>query len=251
MEQDKMYPSPNGISVFFPAFNDEQTIEQMVAQALELLPTLTDNYEVIVVNDGSTDSTGERLEALTQTSPQVRVIPHEKNLGYGAALRTGFSQAEKDLIFYTDGDGQYDVGELAVLLPQMTAACDVVNGYKIKRADSYDRIFLGAVYNHLARLLFRLPVRDVDCDFRLIRRHALNRIELVSSSGVICVELVYKLHSAGCVFVEAPVHHYPRLHGKSQFFTLRRLSRTVIDFLTLWIKLVILKTNTVQDYDQT
>ena len=244
-----MHQRPNGISVFFPAFNDEKTIGQTVAQALTLLPTLTDNYEVIIVNDGSTDSTGEILEALTHTSQHVRVIPHEKNLGYGAALRTGLSHANNDLIFYTDGDGQYDVGELAVLLSCLTAACDVVNGYKIKRADPLGRIFIGAVYNRLARVLFRLPIRDVDCDFRLIRRRALSGIELISSSGVICVEMVYKLHSAGCVFVEVPVHHYPRLHGKSQFFTLRRLSRTAIDFLALWIKLAIFKTNSVQDYD--
>ena len=125
----------SGISIFFPAFNDERTIGTMVTQALTLLPTLTDNYEVIVVNDGSTDATGAVAEQLALDSLHVQAISHKKNLGYGAALRTGFSSANKDLIFYTDGDGQYDVRELASLLPLMTTACDVVNGYKLKRAD--------------------------------------------------------------------------------------------------------------------
>ena len=232
-----------GISVFFPAFNDEKTIGTMVTEVLAVLPTLTDDYEVIVVNDGSTDATEDVVQEIARLSPYVQVISHKQNQGYGAALRSGISHASKDLIFYTDGDGQYDVRELACLLPRMTAACDVVNGYKIKRADPRRRIFIGAMYNRLARLLFGLPIRDVDCDFRLIRRSALNGIELTSLSGVICVEMLYKLHSAGCAFAEVPIHHYPRLYGRSQFFTLRSVARTAFDFLALWIKLVLFRIN--------
>lgn len=233
----------SGISVFFPALNDEKTIGAMVMEALKVLPTLTDNYEVIVVNDGSTDTTGEVMEQVARASSRVQVISHPGNQGYGAALRSGFSQASKDLIFYTDGDGQYDVRELEVLFSQLTASCDVVNGYKLRRADSRRRRFLGAMYNRMARLLFRLPIRDVDCDFRLIRRSALEGIELVSSSGVICVEMIYKLHASGCCFAESPVHHYPRAHGESQFFTLRRVAQTGYDFLALWLKLVVFGIN--------
>jgi glycosyltransferase involved in cell wall biosynthesis len=239
-----MQQHANGISVFFPAFNDEKIIGTLVTEVLALLPTLTDNYEVIVVNDGSTDATGDLVEEMARVSPHLQVFSHKTNQGYGAAIRSGFSQASKDLIFYTDGDGQYDVRELACLLPLMTSACDVVNGYKIKRADGRHRIFIGSVYNRLARLLFRLPTRDVDCDFRLIRRSALEGIKLVSSSGVICVEMIYKLHAAGCVFAEAPVHHYPRAYGRSQFFTLKRAGRTAFDFLALWIELVVFRMNT-------
>ena len=154
-------------------------------------------------------------------------------MGYGAALRTGFSQASKDLVFYTDGDGQYDVGELVGLYPLLTDGIDVVNGFKKNRADEHRRRLLGSMYNRLARLLFRLPIRDVDCDFRLLRRTALQRVQLSSSSGAICVELVYKLHRAGCVFAESGVPHYPRTHGRSQFFTLRRVMRTALDVLLL------------------
>src|SRR5262249_28647566 len=116
---------------------------------------------------------------------------------------------------------------------------DVVNGYKIKRSDSKRRVVLGGIYKFLARLLFRLPIRDVDCDFRLMRRQAIQGIELVSTSGVVCTEMIYKLHRSGCRFTEMPVHHHPRLHGQSQFFTLRRVGETVFDFFALWLKLVV------------
>ena len=224
------------ISVFLPAYNDEATIAPLVRDALSVLPSLTDDFEVIVVNDGSTDRTAAVLDELARTNGRVRVIHHQSNRGYGGALRTGFSSATKEFVFYTDGDGQYDVRELALLRPLLAEGVDVVNGYKIKRSDGWRRRVLGALYNRAAHLLFRIPIRDVDCDFRLIRRRAVERVELVSSSGSICVELVHKLHRAGCVFVEVPVHHYPRVHGRSQFFTLRRVGRTALDLLSLRLK---------------
>jgi glycosyltransferase involved in cell wall biosynthesis len=236
-----MLQNPPSIGVFFPAYNDEGSIEKMVVDALAVLPTLTGDYEVIVVNDGSSDATASVLEQLTRTSPFVKIIHHESNQGYGAALRTGFTHSCKDLIFYTDGDGQYDVRELVALLPLMTDDVDIVNGYKIRRADSRRRIILGTIYNRAARLFFSLPIRDVDCDFRLIRRRAIQQIQLSSSSGVICTEMVRKLCVAGYTFAETPVNHYPRPHGKSQFFTLRRVARTAYDFSVLWWKIVALR----------
>jgi glycosyltransferase involved in cell wall biosynthesis len=229
-----------GISVFFPAYNDEASISGMVERALALLPRLADDFEVMVVNDGSRDGTAAVLDALAaRHARHVRVIHHPRNRGYGGALRTGFLNATKDYVFYTDGDGQYDVMELERLIPLMTDAVDVVNGYKIKRSDGKRRIVLGAVYKFLARWLFGLPIRDVDCDFRLMRRAAIQGIDLTSTSGVVCTEMVYKLRRAGCAFAETPVHHYPRLHGQSQFFTLRRVGKTAFDFFTLWIRLVV------------
>ena len=236
---NKQQASTLSITVFFPAYNDEGSIGAMVRGALELLPHWTADYEVIVVNDGSSDRTAAVLDELARQYELVRVIHHQRNRGYGGALRSGFANATKELVFYTDGDGQYDVQELARLLPLLSEAVDVVNGYKRKRADSRRRIVIGAAYKRLARLLFNLPIRDVDCDFRLMRRAAIQSVELVSSSGVICTEMIYKLHQAGCRFVETPVHHYPRLHGQSQFFTLRRVARTASDFFKLWLKLVI------------
>jgi len=225
-----------GISVFFPAYNDEASIAGLVGEALALLPSLTDDFEVIVVDDGSTDGTAAVLDELARADPRLRVVHHESNRGYGAALRTGFLSATKDLVFYTDGDGQYDVRELLLLRPLLVAEVDIVNGYKVQRADGWQRKAIGAVYNGLAHLLFSIPIRDVDCDFRLIRRRAVEQVELVSSSGSICVELVHKLHQRGCVFAEVPVQHRPRAHGRSQFFTLRRVSRTALDLMSLWLR---------------
>lgn len=236
----QMNQNKGGISVFFPAFNDEETIGTLVSQALDLLPTLTDNYEVLVVNDGSADSTQKVLEELARNSAHLKLVRHERNLGYGAALRSGFTHASKELIFYTDGDGQYDVRQLPNLLSLMTNNLEVVNGYKISRSDAVHRKLTGAIYNRLARLLFRLPIRDVDCDFRLIRRSAIRPIELTISGGAVCVELIYKLRRSGCAFAETPVHHYPRVHGRSQFFTARRVAVTARDFWMIWVKLVAL-----------
>ncbi|MDQ1605529.1 MAG: hypothetical protein QOE01_3374 [Actinomycetota bacterium] len=225
-----------GISVFFPAYNDEASIAGLVGDALAVLPSLTDDFEVIVVDDGSTDGTAAVLDELSREDARLRVVHHESNRGYGAALRTGFASATKELVFYTDGDGQYDVRELARLWPLLGEKVDIVNGYKLQRADGWQRKALGAAYNGLAHLLFSIPIRDVDCDFRLLRRRAVERVELVSSSGSICVELVHKLHRSGCVFAEVPVGHRPRAHGRSQFFTFRRVGRTALDLLSLWLR---------------
>jgi glycosyltransferase involved in cell wall biosynthesis len=227
------------ISVFFPAYNDEASIGRLVGDALAVLPALADDFEVIVVDDGSADGTAAAVEELARGDSRVRVVRHGTNRGYGAALRTGFASATKELVFYTDGDGQYDVRELALLWPLLAEGVDAVNGYKIKRADGWQRKAAGAAYNRFAHLLFSIPIRDVDCDFRLIRRPAVERVALVSSSGSICVELVHKLHRTGCRFAEVPVHHYPRAHGRSQFFTLRRVGRTALDLASLWLKVAV------------
>jgi glycosyltransferase involved in cell wall biosynthesis len=236
--QKKASGAPS-LSVFFPAYNDEGSIARLIHEALALLPRLTNDYEVIVINDGSSDGTAALLDELARRQPRLRIVHHPRNRGYGGALRSGFEHAAKDLVFYTDGDGQYDVGELVKLIPLMTDEVDVVNGYKIKRSDARRRIVLGAVYKFTARCLFGLPIRDVDCDFRLMRRKVIQGIELTSTSGVVCTEMIYKLRAAECRFAETPVHHFPRLHGQSQFFTLRRVARTGYDFFRLWLKLVV------------
>jgi glycosyltransferase involved in cell wall biosynthesis len=235
-----------GLSVFFPAFNDEDSIVSLIQEAMEAALRVTDNYEIIVVNDGSSDGTAAVLNALAGREPRLRVIHHPRNRGYGGALRSGFESATKDLVFYTDGDGQYDVREMANLFPLMVEGVDVVNGYKIRRSDNRRRIVLGAIYKFLARCMFGLPIKDVDCDFRLMRREAIQSLTLTSTSGVICTEMVYKLSRAGYRFAETPVHHYPRLHGQSQFFTLRRVARTGYDFFKLWLKLVVFSSGSEQ-----
>jgi len=227
------------LSIFFPAYNDSGTIASLVIEARVTAQKLTQDFEVIVVNDGSADHTAEILDELARTYPEVRVIHHPKNRGYGGALRSGFSGSTKEFIFYTDGDAQYDPSELAVLWPRMVDGVDVVNGYKISRSDPMHRIIIGRVYHHTVKLLFGLKVRDVDCDFRLLRRSVFDRISLEHNSGVICLELMKKLTDAGCVIAEVPVHHYHRAFGKSQFFNFPRLWHTAQDVLKLWVKLVV------------
>lgn len=225
------------LSIFFPCYNDAGTIGSLIAAADTVAAKYTADYEIIVIDDGSTDSSRELLRGLTNKFPKLRLVFHERNRGYGGALRSGFAHATKDLIFYTDGDGQYDVFELQKLLPIMQdgqGGIDVVNGYKISRNDPSHRVVIGTVYLRLMRLLFNFHTRDVDCDFRLIHRRALDHIELTHDSGVICLELVKKLELAGFRFAEYPVHHYHRVYGKSQFFNIRRLIQTGVNILRLW-----------------
>ncbi len=230
---------PSSLSVFFPAYNDSGTIASLVIRALQTAAQLTANYEVIVVNDGSTDSTDQILKALAQVYPALRIVTHPVNSGYGGALRSGFAAASKDIVFYTDGDAQYDPGEMELLWQQMRPEVDLVNGYKISRSDPFHRIVIGRVYHHIVRLLFGLKLRDVDCDFRLMRRAIFEKIDLQKTSGVICLEMMKKIEDAGFRIVEVPVHHYHRAFGKSQFFNFRRIAKTGVDVLRLWYELVI------------
>ncbi len=232
---------PPGLSVFFPAYNDAGTIASMVVAADVTARGLTGDYEIIVVNDGSRDATAEVLAELARVYPRLRVVTHAVNGGYGAALRSGFRTAGKPLVFYTDGDAQYDAREMTLLWRRMAgeAGVDVVNGYKISRSDPLHRVVIGRLYHHLVRLLFGLRLRDVDCDFRLLRRAVFDRIALEKSSGVICLEMMKKIQDAGFRIVEVPVHHYHRAYGKSQFFNVRRIVRTALDVLRLWIALVV------------
>jgi hypothetical protein len=234
-----MKSGAQSISCFFPAFNDGASVGKVVADALVVLPQLTADYEVIVVDDGSTDDTSDVLNRLAGMNEKVRVVRHDSNRGYGAALRIGFRAATKDLIFYTDGDGQYDVSELSRLHASLTDGVDVVNGYKTTRSDAAHRRILGAIYNRLAHVLFDLPIRDVDCDFRLIRRRAAECLDLTVSSGAICVQLVHQLAKSAAIFTEVPVTHLPRANGRSQFFTPRRVARTAIDLISIWIRSVL------------
>ena len=229
------------ITVFFPAYNDAPSLPALIAKTMAVLRETASDYEVIVVNDGSRDDTGEVLRKLVnEYGARLRVVTHARNQGYGAALRSGFDNASKDWVFYTDGDGQYDVGELPSLIEAVRSDVGLVNGYKLERADPQHRVLIGKCYNAFARTLFRIRLRDVDCDFRLIRRSLLEGIHLTSTSGTVCVELVRKLELSGWPTVEIGVHHYPRLYGKSQFFRVRSLLTTFRQLVSLYVRTVFL-----------
>jgi glycosyltransferase involved in cell wall biosynthesis len=228
-----------GLSVFFPAYNDSGTIASLVITALQTARSLTPDFEVIIVNDGSADATAQIADELARTYPEVRVVHHPHNRGYGGALQSGFKAATREFVFYTDGDAQYDPSEMTRLWHALDDTVDLVNGYKISRSDPFHRIVIGRIYHHTVKLLFGLQVRDVDCDFRLLRRSIFQQVLLEKNSGVICVEMMKKIQDAGFRIAEVPVHHYHRAYGKSQFFNFRRLFKTGVDVAGLWVALVV------------
>lgn len=225
------------LSVVYPAYNDAGTIASMIVAGHAAAAGYTDDHEVIVVNDGSADYTALVLAELAERYPCLRVLSHGRNRGYGAAIRSGFAMASKDLVFYTDGDAQYDPNELRLLLEALHDDVDVVNGYKLRRGDGLHRIILGRLYRRTVRWLFNLPIRDVDCDFRLMRRSLLVGLALHAEGGAFPTELVRKLSDAGGRFCEVGVHHYPRPYGRSQFFRLGRIVELVISLARLWREL--------------
>lgn len=231
-------PSPNRrterISAFFPCYNDAHTIADIVRAADETLAGLTDDYEIIVVNDGSFDGSAEVLAGLQDSVPALRVVTHPVNRGYGGALKSGFEAATGDLIFYTDGDGQYDPRELTLLIQKLDDDVDVVNGYKISRSDSPVRRILGSSYNFVATKLLRIPMRDLDCDFRLFRREVARRLDMTSPGGIICAQMMQQVFCAGYTVREVPVTHLPRQHGSSQFFRPLNVISLGFDLLRLW-----------------
>ncbi|MBV6450220.1 MAG: Undecaprenyl-phosphate 4-deoxy-4-formamido-L-arabinose transferase [Anaerolineales bacterium] len=213
----------------------------MIGAASVALRQVSDDYEIIVVNDGSADYTATILGEMERKYPELKVVHHPENRGYGAALQTGFKTATKDWVFYTDGDSQYNPLELPLLVDALQDGVDVVNGYKLTRNDSLTRAVIGRAYHNLVKLFFSIRIRDVDCDFRLIPRRIINEIKLESLSGAICLEMVKKIEDAGYVFAEVPVNHYSRKYGVSQFFVPWRILRTFRRLAILYWKLVIRK----------
>lgn len=232
-------PKLSSVTAFFPAYNDAGTIATMIIRALQTLPQVTDDYEVVVINDGSTDDTARVLDEMAGRFSHVRVFHRDQPSGYGGVLRGGFASASKDWIFYTDGDAQYDARELALLAGAITEGVDMVNGYKIKRHDPYHRVLIGLAYQYFVKFLFGLTIRDVDCDFRLMRRAIFDGVTLESTTGTITFEMVKKIQDAGFRIVEVPVRHWYRQYGQSQFFNFPRVARTLVALLGWWWRLVI------------
>lgn len=231
-------PDVTSISAFFPCYNDADAIGTMVRAAQQALEQLVEDFEIIVVDDGSADASVAVLGDLAAELPRLRVVHHEVNRGYGGALISGFGAARYEWIFYTDGDAQYDASEVASLVAAVRPDTDIVQGWKLMRGDAWYRVVIGRAYHHAVKRLFALPVRDTDCDFRLFRRRLLDAAPLTSTSGVICVEMMRKFSAAGARFVEVPVHHYARPHGRSQFFRLPHIARSAGQLASLWVRLV-------------
>jgi glycosyltransferase involved in cell wall biosynthesis len=205
----------SGLSIVLPAYNEEANIEAAVRAALDLAPEIAREFEVIVVDDGSRDGTAEIIQSLvTDRHPVVRMLRHLDNKGFGAALRTGFSRARYEHVFYTDADRQFDIGELVYFVPLMRRF-DVITGFRVYRYDTAFRIVASWGYNVLVRLLFRVKIRDVDCSFKVFRREVLDKITIESEDFFVDTELIAKARKWNFRIAEKGVRHYPRVAGET------------------------------------
>ncbi len=231
------------LSFFFPAYNEQASVEEVVREGLEVLPRYADDIEVVVIDDGSSDRTGEIADRLASQDPRVRVVHHRPNRGYGGAVRSGLVNSRKDYVFYTDGDRQFRIEDIGRLTSRLDDA-DVVVGYRAERADPPRRIFIAWVYNTLIRILFAAPFRDVDCAFKLFRREVFERVPLdrVRSNGAFfSPEHLLVLRAAGVRIAQVPVPHYPRLEGEEKGATLRVVARAMRDLFRLRLRLWLLR----------
>jgi len=200
------------LSVFFPCYNEVENIERAAVQAIAVLKEIGADYEVIIVDDGSKDGTGEAADKIAAHNESVEVIHHPKNLGYGAALQSGFRAATKELVFYTDGDGQFDINEMPALLPLMNEY-DIVSCFRIKRQDNIVRKINAWCWTRLVNLLFGMRIRDIDCAFKLYKREIFDNIEISSKGALIDTEILARAIRKGYRITQRGVHHYPRKAG--------------------------------------
>jgi len=200
------------ISIFFPCYNEGGNIQPLVSKTLTTMKTITDDFEIILVNDGSTDETAKLIDELDKKHPPVKAIHHQQNLGYGSALQTGFRAATKELVFYTDGDGQFDISELVDILP-LIRRFDIVSCYRINRSDGFTRKVNAWCWTKLVCFLFKLHLKDIDCAFKLYKTSIFENIKIKSAGALIDAEILARASKKGYTITQAGVHHYPRTIG--------------------------------------
>lgn len=224
------------LSLILPAHNEAGNIEAVVSRALEVLPQVVADYEVIVVNDGSVDGTSDITDRLVATDQRVRVVHHEVNRGYGAALTSGFQAATGAAVMFMDSDRQFDISDIRALLPYVPHY-DVVAGYRIKRRDPFYRIVFARVFGLAVWVLFGLRMRDIDCAFKIFRGDLLEGIELTSPGALINTELLIRLKQRGATIAQVGVNHYPRPAGESSGGSPKVVFRAMGETIRLWLRL--------------
>ncbi len=223
---------PVSISVFFPCYNEQGNIRRVAEQAIQVLEGLGADYEVIIVNDGSSDDTGRIADRMAVERKRVRVIHHAHNLGYGAALQSGFRAATKELVFYTDGDGQFDLAELPPLLP-LIQEYDIISCYRVNRQDNIARKISGWLWTRVTGLVFSLNLRDIDCAFKLYKRAIFDNIQMESTGALIDTEILARAARKGYTITQRGVHHYPRTAGRQTGANVRVVLRAFKELLKL------------------
>lgn len=227
-----------GLSLFFPAYNEEANLGPTVEKAIPVLKKVAEKFELIIVNDGSKDKTQEVAEKLKEKYAFIKIITHNPNQGYGVALRSGFYNSQYAWIVFTDSDGQFDFSEVERLIEKSIGA-DMVVGYRINRQDSVTRKIFGQGWTLLANLLLGLRVKDIDCAFKLIKKEVIDKIPKLQSTrgGMISPELVGKARKAGFKIVEVGIHHFPRREGKQTGANLKVIFKSFVDLGKLWWRL--------------
>ncbi len=205
-------PKVSSLSVFFPCYNEEANVENMVRKAQQILPEIAEKWEIIPVNDGSKDKTGEIIDRLAKEDPNVHPVHHIKNQGYGGAVISGYNAAKYDLVFFTDGDLQFDLREITLLIEKLDEG-DLILGFRKNRRDPLQRKLNAYLWGSLVKTLFNFKVKDVDCAFKLIKRRVIDKVQLSAGGAMVSTELLARANRAGFRFVEVGVTHYPRVAG--------------------------------------
>lgn len=224
---------PGSLSLVLPAHNEQENIEIVVERALEVLPQFTDDFEIIVVNDGSKDHTGAIIDRLAAEDARVRPVHHIKNRGYGGALTSGFQASTSDYVMFMDADRQFDISDLARLSP-LVGMFDIVAGFRMERNDEFHRKLFAEIFNLTGRVLFGIHVRDIDCAFKIFRGDMLRTLNLTAPGALINTEMQAKLRRQGASLVQVGVNHYPRVAGEATGGNPKVILRAMKETIRLW-----------------
>lgn len=224
------------LSVFFPVYNEEANLEVLIGQALRIIPSLAKKYELLIINDGSTDDSLKLAQKLSKENESIRVISHKFNKGYGEVLKTGIRKSQYEWIFWTDSDLQFDLGELANFVKE-TNKYEAVIGYRKKRVEGLKRYFNASLFKLYIDLLFRIHVRDIDCAFKLFKTDLLKKLKLSSGSAFTSAEILYRLKKKNVKFKEVAVTHYPRLYGQATGANFRVIIKACFEALTTYLQI--------------
>lgn len=230
---EKPTRDPLSLTIFFPCYNEEGNVERVTLSALEVGRKIAKDLEVIIVNDGSKDRTAEIADSLAEKYPEVRAVHNNPNRGYGGALQRGFKEASKDWVFYTDGDGQFDISEIAKIIP-LLETYDIVSCYRIRRQDPFMRKLNAWLWGRLVNSLFGFRLRDVDCAFKIYPRSLFDRITMKSEGALIDTEILAKAHYLGYKIGQVGVHHYPRTVGQQTGAKISVILRAFVELAKLY-----------------